>query len=68
MIRTITAYAISPVLRLTGFRFSKDYRWGVTRFHRAVYAMVDTVTANYAGGMKFSDIAPGDDIVIFKKD
>ena len=55
MIRTITAYAISPILRITGFRFSKDYRHGTTRFHRAIYRMVDTVTANYAGGMKFSD-------------
>jgi hypothetical protein len=35
----------------TGFRFSKHYRWGVSRFHRAVYAMVDTVRANQIAGM-----------------
>ena len=44
--REITAILIAPVLRLTGFRFSKEYRWGVTRFHRAVYALVSTVSAN----------------------
>ena len=50
-IRITTAYAISPVLMLTGFRFSKDYRWGVSRFHRAVYAAVDTVAANHIAGL-----------------
>lgn len=44
--RTTTAYLIAPVLALTGFRFSKEYRWGVTRFHRAVYACTSTVVAN----------------------
>jgi len=52
MIRTATAYLIAPVLMLTGFRFSKDYRWGVSRFHRAVYAMVNTVAANSIAGMQ----------------
>ena len=46
MTRTITAYLISPVLAVTGFRFSKDYRWGTTKFHRAVYAVVSPVVAN----------------------
>lgn len=50
-IRKITAAAIVPVLKLTGFRFSKDYRHGTTRFHRAVYAMVDTVGANISAGL-----------------
>ncbi len=45
--RNIAAHLIAPVMRLTGFRFSKDYRWGKTFFHRAVYAMVSTVGANY---------------------
>lgn len=35
------------VCRLTGFRFSKDYRWGTTRYHRFVYAVCNTVAANY---------------------
>lgn len=47
MTRTFTAAVISPVLAITGFRFSKDYRWGTTPFHRAVYAVVSTVAANY---------------------
>jgi hypothetical protein len=45
---------IAPVLRLTGFRFSKDYRWGTTRFHRTVYACVSTIGANsLADGFKW---------------
>jgi hypothetical protein len=49
--RDLTAVLISPVLKLTGFRFSKDYRWGTTRFHRAVYAVVSTVRANHLAGL-----------------
>lgn len=49
--RTFTAYLIAPALKVTGFRFSKDYRWGVSRFHRAVYACVNTVTANHIAGL-----------------
>ena len=50
-IRTITAYLIAPVLMITGFRFSKDYRHGTTRLHRLVYAMTNTVTANHVAGL-----------------
>lgn len=50
MIRTATAYLIAPALVLTGFRFSKDYRWGTTRKHRIVYALVNTVRANQVAG------------------
>jgi hypothetical protein len=50
-LRTITAYLIAPVLMATGFRFSKDYRWGITRFHRAVYALTNTITANHVAGL-----------------
>jgi hypothetical protein len=50
-IRTINAYLIAPALMLTGFRFSKEYRHGVSRFHRAVYAAVDTVGANHIAGL-----------------
>lgn len=46
--RTLAAKAITPILRLTGFRFSKDYRNGTTRKHRIVYALVDVVAANIA--------------------
>jgi hypothetical protein len=48
--RDVTAVLISPVLRMTGFRFDKQYRWGVTRYHRAVYAMVNTIKANHLAG------------------
>jgi hypothetical protein len=44
--REIAAKIISPILKLTGFRFSKDYRHGVTLWHRIVYANVSTVIAN----------------------
>ena len=49
--RTFNAYLIAPILILTGFRFSKDYRWGVSRFHRAVYTCVNTVAANHIAGL-----------------
>jgi hypothetical protein len=48
--RDATAVLISPVLRVTGFRFSKQYRWGVSAYHRAVYALVNTVRANHLAG------------------
>ena len=48
MIRTITARAIAPLMAATGFRFGKEYRRGATAWHRAVYALVDTVGANNA--------------------
>ena len=44
--RKATAYIASPILRITGFRFSKDYRHGKTAFHRIVYAIVSTPIAN----------------------
>lgn len=44
--RTATAYIASPIMRITGFRFSKDYRHGKTAFHRIVYAIVSTPIAN----------------------
>jgi hypothetical protein len=50
-IRTINAWLIAPTLIVTGFRFSKDYRHGVSRFHRAVYAAIDTVGANHLAGL-----------------
>ena len=47
-IRTATAHIAAPVLAATGFRFGKEYRRGATAWHRAVYALVDTVGANNA--------------------
>lgn len=44
--RIATAHLIAPVLRATGFRFSKNYRWEITRFHSFVYRHVDVVLAN----------------------
>lgn len=49
--RDLLATILAPVLKLTGFRFSKDYRWGTTRYHRTVYAMVNTVKANVEAGL-----------------
>lgn len=49
--RSLTAALIAPAMQLTGFRFSKDYRHGTTRFHAAVYALVDTVGANHRAGL-----------------
>jgi len=47
MIRNITATIIAPAIALTGFRFSKHYRWESTRFHSVIYALVNTVQANH---------------------
>jgi hypothetical protein len=45
-VRQIIGLVISPILRATGFRFSKDYRHGVTLYHAFIYRWVDTVGAN----------------------
>jgi hypothetical protein len=49
--RNLTARLIAPVLYLTGYRFSRDFRHGTTRARRIVYAMVNTVTANHLAGL-----------------
>ena len=46
LIRTTSAIILTPVMKLTGFRFSRAYRRGDTRFHSFIYALVDTVGAN----------------------
>jgi len=51
-VREINAYVVLPLLLITGFRFSKDYRWGTTRFHAFIYAWVDVVLANILAGIK----------------
>lgn len=50
MIRNINASIVGLVMRRTSFRFSKDYRWGTTRYHRAVYRCVNTIAANAVAG------------------
>lgn len=50
-IRTINAYLLIPVMKITGFRFSKDYRREVTKFHSIVYSVIDTVNANSKAGI-----------------
>lgn len=49
--RTMTAYLIAPALVATGFRFSKNFRWGTTLSHRVVYALVWTTFANQLADM-----------------
>ena len=44
--RILTAKIIAPIMAMTGFRFSKSYRYEETRFHAFVYALVATTTAN----------------------
>lgn len=51
MIRTITALALVPAMKITGFRFSKAYRHGTTVWHRLVYRAVNTVQANIWAGL-----------------
>ena len=51
--RNCAAAVVGLAMRPTRFRFSKNYRWGTSRRHRAVYALVNTVAANY--------VADGDD-------
>tara|TARA_R100001530_G_scaffold134519_1_gene109541 strand:+ start:378 stop:554 length:177 start_codon:yes stop_codon:yes gene_type:complete len=49
--RNIIGTLIGLALRKSSFRFSKNYRWGTTIYHRAVYAMVDTIGANITAGL-----------------
>ena len=44
--QSINAKLIAPLLAITGFRFSKDYRQGKTKFHALVYRIVSTPEAN----------------------
>ena len=49
-LRKFNAWWLAPVMRATGFRFSKDYRWEMTLYHTVVYHLVDTVGANVRAG------------------
>ena len=46
LFRQFNALWLAPIMRVTGFRFSKLYRWGATPAYRIVYILVDTVKAN----------------------
>ena len=37
---------VAPIIARASFRFSRDYRRGATRFHRAVYWCLSTVCTN----------------------
>jgi len=55
IIRKTNASLIAPIMKLTGFRFSKLYRHEATTYHKIVYRLVDTVGANWkAEGFKAS--------------
>ena len=49
--RRLLGKGLVPVMKVTGFRFSKNYRWGTTLYHRIIYAMIDTVGANIRAGL-----------------
>lgn len=44
--REILANLIAPALRITGFRFSTEYRHAETGFKAFVYKNVNTIAAN----------------------
>ena len=46
--RWMMTQLVGRTMRVMGteFRFSKDYRWGVSRYHRTVYALVCTFGCN----------------------
>jgi len=47
--RNFTAILIAPILRLTGYRFDKSWRWGDTPLKAFVYDyLLSTVAANNA--------------------
>lgn len=50
--RFLLAVLLVPFLKLTGYRFSKNFRYGVTRWHRIVYKCVDVVRANQLAGLE----------------
>jgi len=49
--RDLLAYPAALILKVTGFRFSKDYRWGTSFHHRIVYTLVNTIKANGLAGL-----------------
>jgi len=52
--RNLNAKLLAPIMKLTGFRFSKDYRWNAenNNFYGWTYYFVNTVDANFTAGME----------------
>ncbi len=50
--RKLAAAILAPAMKLSGFRFSRDYRHGISLFHRIVYSCVDTIGVNIKAGRK----------------
>ena len=50
-IRNMNASLIAPLLKVTGYRFSKDYRNGTSLHHKLVYKLINTVMANLKAGL-----------------
>ena len=48
--RNILAYPVAAILKVTGYRFPKTYRLGISKFHRTVYAALNTTKANRLAG------------------
>jgi len=44
--RNFNARLVAPLLRITGYRFSKHFRWGTNFGHRVTYRLISTVDAN----------------------
>jgi len=56
-IRTINAYMIAPLLKVTGYRFGKDWRHGDTATKYFIYEyLLCTVKANTLAGLPPIDI------------
>jgi hypothetical protein len=50
--RKLTAAILVPVMKLTGFRFSKEYRWADNGWKAFVYRHVNTIQANIWAGVE----------------
>ena len=65
-IRTASAIILAPLLKATGYRFSKSWRHGDTVIKSFVYEhMLDTVIANQRAGLEVIQL---DDLVTFTPD
>ena len=63
-IRTVSAIITAPLLKATGYRFSKSWRHGDTAIKSFIYEhMLDTVKANSRAGLA---VIQTDAIVTFK--
>ncbi len=45
-VRIWLSVLVGRCMRRSTFRFSREYRWGVTWYHRAVYATICTFLSN----------------------